>query len=515
MKLLCVHPGPLMYTKVFLRLEPLGLELVAAAARQAGHEVALIDLQLETHADFESLIKHWRPDMVAFSCNYLANVPEVVDLAKLTRASLPRAFVCVGGHSASFTARAIIEHGEGAIDCVLKGEGEASIVSLMEAVSGGDRAALLQAPGVITADGDGPPPRFVENLDDLRPARDLLRNRHKYFIGELDPAASIEFSRGCPWDCSFCSAWTFYGRSYRQRSPERIIEDLESIREPGVFIVDDVAFVHDEHGFAIGEAIARKGIRKQYYLETRGDVLLRHKDVFRFWAKLGVSYIFLGIEALDEEGLKKYRKRIPLGQNFEALEFARSLGVRIVINIIADPDWDEARFAMIRDWCMEMPEYVSISVNTPYPGTESWITEQRRLNTRDYRLFDVLHAVMPTKLPLDRFYGELVRTQNALYKRHFWKMLPSMARNVAGLLVKGQTNYLRGMMLYTKTVTPEAILADHQRPVRYLMPTPPPPASSVANAAQLYIHPPRGRRSRQIDDKTEGFVDMTRMGSTQ
>ena len=51
MKLLFVHPGPLLYSKVFLRLEPLGLELVAAAARRAGHDTKLIDLQLETHAD--------------------------------------------------------------------------------------------------------------------------------------------------------------------------------------------------------------------------------------------------------------------------------------------------------------------------------------------------------------------------------------------------------------------------------------------------------------------------------
>jgi len=89
-----------------------------------------------------------------------------------------------------------------------------------------------------------------------------VRNRHKYFLGPLDPCASIEFSRGCPWDCSFCSAWTFYGRSYRNLSPERIVEDLASIREDGIFIVDDVAFIQERHAFAIGEAIARKNIRK-------------------------------------------------------------------------------------------------------------------------------------------------------------------------------------------------------------------------------------------------------------
>ena len=97
----------------------------------------------------------------------------------------------------------------------------------------------------------------------------------------LDPAASIEFSRGCPWDCSFCSAWTFYGRSYRQRDPARIADELARSASPGVFIVDDVAFIQAEHGFAIGREIERRGIRKKYYLETRGDVLLRNKEVFR------------------------------------------------------------------------------------------------------------------------------------------------------------------------------------------------------------------------------------------
>src|SRR5580704_5608703 len=232
MKVLFVHPGPLMYTKVFLRLEPLGLELVAATARRAGHDVAIIDLQVESHADYKNMVSAWRPDVVAFSCNYLANVPEVVDLARATKILAPRAFVCVGGHSASFTARAILAHGEGAVDCVIKGEGEAAIAGLLEAVAQ-DRASVAQVPGAVTADDEGPPPGFVHSLDDIAPARDLLRHRRKYFIGILDPCASVEFSRGCPWDCSFCSAWTFYGRSYRLVSPERVIDDLQSIREGG------------------------------------------------------------------------------------------------------------------------------------------------------------------------------------------------------------------------------------------------------------------------------------------
>lgn len=519
MRLLFVHPGPLLYTNVFLRLEPLGLELVAAAARRAGHATRILDLQVADHAHYRRLVSDWQPDLIAFSCNYLANVPEIVDLAKETKAMLPRCFICVGGHSASFTARAIVEHGNGAIDCVLRGEGEAGIVKLIEAVAG-DRNEVAKVPGVVTAEAEGPQPHFVHNLDDLKPARDLLPKRRSYFIGILDPAASIEFSRGCPWDCAFCSAWTFYGRSYRLVSPDRVAEDLEAIEEPGVFLVDDVAFVHERHGFAVGEAIARRGIRKSYYLETRGDVLLRNKEVFRFWKRLGLEYMFLGIEALDEEGLRRHRKRTSLGKNFEALEFARSLGIEVAINLIADPDWDEQRFATLREWCLEVPEIVNISVNTPYPGTESWVTEQRRINTRDYRLFDIQHAVLPTRLPLEVFYRELLKTQRVLYRKHLnWRTTPGLAREILQLLLRGQTNFVRAMLRYNSVYNIDRMLADHAQPVRYEIPLQPAWVAAggkepIARAAGLYVHAPRGRASRHIDDSTEQFVDATRMGAT-
>jgi hopanoid C-3 methylase len=512
MRFLGVHPGPLMYTKIFLRLEPLGLELVASAVRSAGHEVRLIDLQVEDHRAYFRTLARWRPDGVAFSCNYLANVPEIVDLAKATKAKYPHILICVGGHSASFTADAIIAHGDGAIDCVLKGEGEAALPQLLAAAEAGRDLATV--PGAVTAFGNGPAPAFVESLDELRPARDLLRHRRKYFIGTLDPAASIEFSRGCPWDCSFCSAWTFYGRSYRLVSTERVIEDLKSIREPGIFIVDDVAFIHERHGLDIGEAIARAGIKKNYYLETRGDVLLRNKEAFRLWARLGLRTMFLGLEAIDEEGLKKYRKRVALDRNFEAVDFARSLGVTVAVNLIADPDWDHERFRIVREWCLEMPDVINISVNTPYPGTESWVTDGRRLETRDYRLFDIQHAVLPTRLPLAEFYQELLTTQRAIFKKHVdWHQLIGAGHIVAQLLLRGQTNFVRSLFQLNKVYRPELLLADHALPVAYEIPLPPPPEPRL-RAASLYVHAPRGRKSRAIDAATEEFVDTTRMGTS-
>jgi hopanoid C-3 methylase HpnR len=513
MNLLLVHPGPLMYTKIYLRLEPLGLELVAAAARRAGHDVSLIDLQVESHEDYVRLLLERQAVVVGFSCNYLANVPEIIDLAKLTKRLLPRTVVFVGGHSASFVAEAILDHGEGTIDCVLKGEGEGSIGLLLETIQR-DRAALHHVPGAVTPRGQGPAASMISNLDDVRPARDLLRHRRKYFIGVLDPCASIEFTRGCPWDCSFCSAWTFYGRSYRTASPEAIVDDLERVREPGVFIVDDVAFIQAKQGMAIGEAIARKGIRKQYYLETRGDVLLRNKDVFQFWKRLGLAYMFIGVEAIDEEGLKLHRKRITLSKNFEALEYARSLGITVAINVIADPSWDRRRFETVRQWCLEIPEIVNISVNTPYPGTESWHTEARHVTSRDYRLYDIQHAVLPTTLALPEFYEELVKTQQILNQKHLgWTALKSTARIAAGHLMRGQTNFVKMLWKFSSVYNPALQLADHARPITYQMPLPPKRNDSALDSHLLYIHRPQGRQGRVLDDATEQFVETTRSGT--
>jgi radical SAM superfamily enzyme YgiQ (UPF0313 family) len=147
MRLLLVHPSALMYSEIFLRLEPLGLERVAAAALADGHQVRVIDLQVTSTQSLDRELSDFVPDALGISLDYLANVPEAIGIAQHARRIVPDCFVFSGGHSVSFIAPHVLE---------------------------------------------------------------------QYFIGELDPCASIKFTRGCPWDCSFCSAWTFYGRSYRK-----------------------------------------------------------------------------------------------------------------------------------------------------------------------------------------------------------------------------------------------------------------------------------------------------------
>ena len=482
-----------MYSELFLRLEPLGLERVASAVRAAGHPVGMVDLQVYSVEEMWRAFDEFAPHVVGFSLNYLANVPQVIDLAKSVKARRPKCAVFAGGHSVSFIAEHVLDQAGGVIDAVVRGEGEDVAAPLIEALAAGARgAALTELPGVVTLDGSGPPPQKTHSLDENLPARDIGGRRRKYFIGVLDPAASVEFSRGCPWDCSFCSAWTFYGRSYRRVSPEVAAEDVARVAEPGVFLVDDVAFIQPEHGFAIGREIERRGIHKEYYLETRCDVLVRNEEVFAYWKRLGLNYMFLGIESLTDEGLGAFRKRSSTDVNAKALEVARRLGVTVAINIIADPDWDEAQFERVRRWAMEVPEIVHLTVQTPYPGTEIWRTESRRLITRDYRLFDVQHAVLPTRLPLDRFYAELVKTQAVLARKHLGvAALAETAAIAARHLARGQTNFVKMLWRFQKVYNPRRQLEDHWQPVHYELPE---PDSGLPDTPlerrDLYVHVP-------------------------
>ncbi len=303
MRVLAVHPGPLMYTKIFLRLEPLGLELVCAAVRRAGHEARLIDLQ-SRHA--QGLLRA-RRRLAAGRGGVLLQLS-----GERSRGRRPcQADSRPAARNVRLRRRPQrLLHRAGAA----RARGRRHRLHPQGRGRGLGRRAARGRRARPSGDHPGPGRRQAST------GRDRPRAWSK---------ASMRSSR--PATCSGAAVGTFSARSTpaprsssRAAAPGTVPSAARGrsmggatawsarsgrwriwppIREPGVFIVDDVAFVQSKHGFEIGEAIARRGIRKKYYLETRGDVLLRNKDVFRMWTRLGLEYMFLGLEAIDEEGL--------------------------------------------------------------------------------------------------------------------------------------------------------------------------------------------------------------------
>lgn len=153
------------------------------------------------------------------------------------------------------------------------------------------------------------------------------------------------------------------------------------------------------------------------------------------------------------------------------------------------------RFDVIREWAMSIPEIVHLTVATPYPGTELWFTESRKLTTLDYRLYDIQHAVLPTKLPLLQFYQELVKTQDVLNKKHLgFAALKSVASIAGKLALKGQTNFIKMLWKFNSVYNPDRQFAEHSKEVKYAMRPPSMHTDGRPSAEKLYIHMPKPSR---------------------
>lgn len=403
------------FTKV-LMVEPLGLECVAAALTPHDHEAHILDLRLDRPSALVRHLQDKRPHAVGIACGFTTDVYSSLETARLVKRTSPATYVFVGGHHASLIPGDFLFE-KSPVDAVVVGEGEWTTRDLADALERGDDPGAVA--GVMTRENDAtftvrPMPRDLDELP--LPARHLTkRYRKKYHHGFAVPSACVETSRGCPFDCNFCSIWVFYQRRARRRSADRIVEDLEQVKRLGedhVFFTDDIAFLQHDAYEQLGRAIEHAGLAMHYSAETRADLVVKYRDLFKQWKAIGMNTIFLGIEKIDDRGLDSVRKRTKGGAdtNRLAIEILRSEGITPMTSLIADPAWDERDFDRLEEFVklLDLPN-PTFTVLTPLPGTELWETVKSEITTDDYGYFDVMHLVLPSKLPPTRFYERFAR----------------------------------------------------------------------------------------------------------
>ena len=445
------------FTKV-LMVEPLGLECVGAGLELHDHDVHLIDLRLDRGSAMEMHLRASRPGAVGISCGFTSDVYSSLKTAKHVKELLPETTVFVGGHHASLIPGDLLFPGS-PVDAVVIGEGESTGAELADAIECGDDPASVA--GVMTQENirNGFQSRpFAVDLDELPlPARGLSqRYRRRYHHGFAVPSACVETSRGCPFDCNFCSVWVFYQRRARRRSPERIVEDLEGVRRLGeghAFFTDDIAFLDYQAYENLGEQIRAAKLNMRYACETRADLVVKYRDLFSLWKEIGMSTIFLGVEKIDDEGLVSIRKRTKGGANtnIEAIEILRQAGITPMTAMIVDPAWGEEDFdrleAFIKELKLPNPTF---TILTPLPGTELWATAKSDVITHDYSYYDVTHLTLAAKLGEKRFYERfarlagLVDVRTQLSYRAAWPLL-KMVLHGQGWVVRRMHAALREM----------------------------------------------------------------------
>ncbi len=400
--------GGILGLEMLTFVEPLGLLAIAACLERDGHEVLILDLRIDGLEPGLALCRDFHPDLVGLQCNFTTERRRALALAKRLRALLPDAFLVIGGHDAS---RDPEWFSDPLLDAIAIGDGEEVLPPLAASLAAGRDPERVA--GLRLRRGESwtttPPLTHDRDLDAYPlPARHLgARYAHEYYINFRRPLALLETARGCPFQCNFCSVWKFHESSFRQKSPARVVEELAAIEAPNVFVTDDIFWLDVKRGEELARQIQRAGIRKFFTVQTRTDIICKFPHLVEQWKACGPLAIFLGLEAIDDRGLDALHKKNSAANNERAIEILKGLGVGFTPNFIVDPAWDHADFARLRDWITRMGAYNSgFSVLTPLPGTDLWREASARLTTDDWEMFDIVHAVLPTRLPLAEFYAE-------------------------------------------------------------------------------------------------------------
>ena len=421
---------------------PLGLAYLAAALEQEGIEVDILDCNASEIGwlGLEDFIGEARPDVVGAS----AMTPffhRALGVARAAKRANPDIVTVLGGPHVTFTAEeTLLEHPE--VDVVVRGEGERILVDLVRCLKGQGNLATVRG---IAFRRDGqvvqtpqPPPLDVNALP--LPAYHLLP-MHRYVFTVFGKFTTILASRGCPYRCTFCSEWRFWGGRWRPRDPEAVVEEMELLNQrygrQCFWFGDDCFNVDGEHMRRICEGILRRGLDVSWYYQGRADLVIKHKDLLPLMRRAGNLMVQIGVESSTDEELSRFRKRLTTDQVREAVELLRENDIVCQGLIIVGTRDDDPRSIMhkVRYAKRLDLDFPIFTMYTPFPGNEVYERAKAEgwLEVRDYSKYDMAHAVMPTEHLTRRqliswyywcfsnYYLDPVKLAKGLFSRNEWK----------------------------------------------------------------------------------------------
>lgn len=420
MRILLVMPTPFESGRLGLEnvvwlSEPVALTAVGAAVAE-GNEVRVLDLRLEEEGALVAMLQSWQPDVVG-TTSMTTDAYQAKAVLRTARQICPHALTVIGGHHPTLTPG---EFDEPFVDVIVQGEGEltfrelvtrwntqrAENVRTFEGVLG---LRYRAADGAIKVNGKRPQ---TQNLDELPvPDRRLIKAYEgRYFFTCFRPMASIYTSRGCSFDCNFCAIWEFYERRTRFLSASKIVDQMEAASEPFVFVLDDNFLTNKRRATELCDELERRGVKKYWMTQGRTDFAADHPDLMARLAKNGLVMVLSGFESNSDDNLAALRKKSSWQKNVRANEVLREHGIFSTGIFMVRADWTVAQFRELAEYVDSLDIMIPLfTILTPLPGTQLYKTYESQLLTHDHRLFDLLHAVLPTRLPRPEFYAEFAR----------------------------------------------------------------------------------------------------------
>jgi radical SAM superfamily enzyme YgiQ (UPF0313 family) len=353
----------------------------------AHHRVAVADLilaQREVRATVERLVREWQPDLVGLSVMTFQR-KTAFRIVQLVRALSPGVRFVVGGYDPSLAPEAYIDPTCG-VDFIVRGEGEVTFRELVRALERGRGVEGIA--GLSHRAGEAflhNPDRPVHDLasSEIRPPKREARVLRGYtFLGR--PVDVVETSRGCTFDCSFCSIIEMRGRNFHGYDLERVLADVRDARDHGarvIFFVDDNITLDVRRFEALCQALVAARLDDlEYIVQAMTSSIANHGATLApLMRRAGFRYVFLGIENVLDDDLRFLRARAKnsltadgrkTNATTRAIEHLHGNGMYVVGGlIVGNPDDTresiEANLAFARRWV----DYPYIQHPTPYPRT--------------------------------------------------------------------------------------------------------------------------------------------------
>ncbi|RWF20462.1 MAG: magnesium-protoporphyrin IX monomethyl ester anaerobic oxidative cyclase, partial [Mesorhizobium sp.] len=327
--------------------------------------------------------------------------PTALRIAEMIKLRAPGAIIIYGGVFPTYHWRDILSQTH-AFDFIVRGEGEATIVALLEALE--KHRPFSGVAGIAYRDDLGrpfatPPATTIAGLDAYRIGWELIdHGRYSYWGGKR--AVVMQFSRGCPHLCNYCGQRGFWTR-WRHRDPVKFAKEIAWLhRQHGVELVnlaDENPTSSKKAWRAFLDAMIAENVPVLIVGSTRADDIVRDADILHLYRKAGVIRWLLGMENTDEETLSLIRKGGSTRSDREAIRLLRRHGILSMATWVAGFEDEGFRdlWRGFRQLIAYDPDQIQALYVTPHRWTPFFrIAKDRKVIQRDARLWDYKHQVL-------------------------------------------------------------------------------------------------------------------------
>ncbi len=431
MKIFLINPS---HGEVYGKLTPpehphLGLAYIAAVLEAENHAVRIIDIDAEslTNEGLGKFIDNEKPDLVGITSTtpVFYSALRIAEIVKKNSS----AYTVIGGIHATLMPRECAENTY--IDFAVVGEGEKTIIELLKSIQ--DKGDFSNIRGLVYKKGkeviQNEAREPIQDLDAIPfPARHLFKNQKYTYPDALRyPASPIITSRGCPGNCTFCTAKFLHGKKFRCRSADNVLDEIETlIKDYGVreiHIWDDNFITNRNRVFAFRDGIIKRNIKVLFSFPNgiRADFISR--EILKALKDFGTYSIAIGVESGNQNILDTIQKGIKLEQIEDAFRLAKEMKLETWgFFLLGLPYEDKNTMNETVEFAIKLdPDIAKFHVLKPFPksGVYEQLKERGLIIDENYVHYGI-HTKPVHKLP-SVTQDELLEIQKNAYRRFYMR----------------------------------------------------------------------------------------------